>query len=139
MCRLLLSVLLAVAPPALLAQGLEPGEWEFSSTTTSPMLPKPHSSTLRHCVKKEDAEKPERWMGQKSPQSSDCKFSYGQKSGRTMSWQVSCPKSNMRGSGNARVGRGSMESDMSMSGEMRGRRFEMRTRMTGRRLGPCKS
>jgi hypothetical protein len=32
-----------------------------------------------------------------------------------------------------------MESEMQMSGDMKGRKFEMRTKMSGRRLGPCKS
>jgi hypothetical protein len=44
----------------------------------------------------------------------------------------------MRGSGTARMGRDTMESEMQMSGDAQGRKFEMRTRMSGRRLGPCK-
>jgi hypothetical protein len=77
-------------------------------------------------------------MGRQSPQT-DCKFTHGPKSGDTLTWEMSCPKSNMRGSGSARIGRGTMESDMRMSGDMQGRKFEMRTKMTGKRLGPCKS
>ncbi|HEX6267716.1 MAG TPA: DUF3617 family protein [Burkholderiales bacterium] len=138
MHQLLLAALLFAASASLHAQGLEPGEWEFTYTTRSPMLPKPHSSTLRHCVKPEDAGNPESWMGRQSPQT-DCRFTHGPKSGDTLTWEMSCPKSNMRGSGSARIGRGTMESDMRMSGDMQGRKFEMRTKMTGKRLGPCKS
>ena len=32
-----------------------------------------------------------------------------------------------------------LESDMRMTGDLRGRKLEMRTRMSGKRLGPCKS
>ena len=138
MQKLLLAVMLLAAPACLLAQGLEPGEWEFSSTTSSAMLPKPQSTTMKQCVKQEDAGNPERWMGRQN-EKSDCKFTHRRKGADTMTWEMSCPKSNMRGSGSARIGRNNMESDMQVSGDMRGRKFEMRTKMSGRRLGPCKS
>jgi hypothetical protein len=120
------------------AQNLQPGEWEFTSTTTSPMLPKPQSVTVKQCVKPEDAADPERWMGRKNDKS-DCTVTHGKKGADTLTWEMSCPKSNMRGSGSARLLRDTMESSMQMSGDMQGRKFEMQTKMSGRRLGPCKS
>ncbi len=136
--RRLLAALLVAAPTCLLAQALEPGEWEFTATTRSPMLPKPHSVTTKQCVKKEDADNPERWMGRQDGKS-DCQFTHGKKGPDTVTWEMNCPKSNMRGSGSARLGAGTVASDMHLSGEMRGQKFDMRTQMTGRRLGPCKS
>ena len=130
-------IVLLFAAPAAVAQNLEPGEWEFTATTTSPMLPKPQTATVKQCVKKEDADNPERWMGRQGDKG-DCKVTH-EKKGDTVTWQTHCPKSNLRGSGTARLGRGALESEMQMSGDMQGRKFEMRTRMTGRRLGPCKS
>jgi hypothetical protein len=120
------------------AQSLQPGEWEFTSTTSSPMLPKPQSATVRQCVKDEDASNPERWMGRQN-EKGDCKFTHSRRGPDTVAWEMSCPRQNMRGSGTARMGRDSMESEMQMSGDAQGRKFEMRTRMSGRRLGPCKS
>jgi len=136
--RRLICVLLLAAPVPALAQAIEPGEWEFTSTTNSPMLPKPQTVVVKQCVKPEDARNPERWMGRQDGKS-DCEFTHGKKGPDTVTWEMSCPKSNMRGSGSARIGRGTLQSEMHMSGEMRGQRFEMRTQMSGRRLGPCKS
>lgn len=136
--RIAATLLALACAGAAWGQGLEPGEWEFSSTTSSPMLPKPQHMTVKQCVKKEDAANPERWMGRQS-EKSDCKFTHGKKGMDTVTWEMTCPKSNMRGSGSARIGRDAMESDLQMSGDMQGRKFEMRTKMSGRRLGPCKS
>ncbi|HEX2199462.1 MAG TPA: DUF3617 family protein [Burkholderiales bacterium] len=117
--RRLLAALLVAAPASALAQALEPGEWEFTSTTRSPMLPKPQSVNMKQCVKEEDAGNPERWMGRQDGKS-DCTFTHGKKGPDTLTWEMSCPKSNMRGSGSARIGAGTLDSDMQLSGEMRG-------------------
>ena len=135
--RVLTAVLLALCAPAF-GQSLEPGEWEFTSSSSSPLLPKPQTATVRQCVKKEDADNPERWMGQQAKKN-DCTFTPGKKTADSISWEMHCPKSNMRGSGTAKVGSGTVESDMRMTGEVQGRKFEIATRMTGKRLGPCKT
>lgn len=137
MKALLFAAALGACAPAI-AQGLEPGEWEFSSTMTSAMLPKPQSMTFRNCIKKEDADNPERWMGQKQRET-DCKFTPLKKSGDGYSWEMTCPKSNMKGSGTVRIGRGTMQSEMRMSGDAKGEKFEMLTKMSGKRLGACKA
>ena len=128
---------LALCGPAL-GQGLEPGEWDFSSTMTSAMLPKPQSMNFRHCIKKEDAGNPERWMGQKQRET-DCKFTPLKKSGDGYSWAMDCPKSKMKGSGTVKIGQGTMQSEMRMSGDAGGKPFEIHTKMTGRRVGACKA
>jgi hypothetical protein len=138
MKKLALAALLAAAPVALLAEPIEPGEWEFTSTTQSPMLPKPQVMTARKCLTQEDADNPDRWMRPRTGQG-ECQFTYGEKSSDTVSWKMSCPKSNMTGSGTGRVRRNTMETDVQIAGEAQGRKFEMRARMTGRRVGPCKS
>ena len=137
MRKVLVFALVVFSAPAF-GQSLEPGEWEFTSTMTSPMIPKPQTGTFRHCIKKEDADNPERWMGQQNQQS-DCKVKVTKKSADGVSWEMSCPKSNMTGTGTARIGRGTMQSEMSMSGDMQGRKFEMNTKMSGKRLGACKT
>jgi hypothetical protein len=137
MKKVVFAFLLAAGMPAL-GQGLEPGEWEFSSTMTSPMFPKPQSMNFKHCIKKEDADNPERWMGQKQRET-DCKFTPLKKSGDGYSWEMNCPTSNMKGSGTVRIGQGTMQSDMRMSGDAKGQKFEMHTKMSGKRLGACKA
>ena len=136
--KLLAAILLTLTFPVL-GQGLEPGEWEFNSTMSSPQLPKPQAMTFRQCIKKEDADNPERWMGQKSQQT-DCKFTPLKKSGDGYSWEMNCPQSSMKGSGTVKIGPGTMQSEMRMSGEAsKGQTFTMNTKMSGKRLGACKS
>ena len=128
----------ALASAPALGAGLDPGEWEFTSVSTSRLFPKPQTATFKRCIKKEDAEDPDRWMGKPGEQS-DCKLTPGKKTADTYSWQMECPKANMRGTGSARMSRTTMEGETHMTGEVQGQKFELRTNMTGRRLGPCKS
>ena len=138
MKRQLAAAILSAASSAVFAQPpLEPGEWEFTNTMSSPMLPSPQTMTMKKCVKKEDARDPMSWSGK---QDRDCKVTPRETSGDTHSWEMSCPSSGMRGTGKTRVGRSTVESEMKMSGSStRGEKFEMTTKMSGRRLGPCKS
>ena len=138
MTRYLAAALFAVASTAAFAQPkLEPGEWEFTHTMSSPKLPNPQTMTMKRCVKKEDAGNPMSWSGK---QDRDCKVTPKGTSGDTHTWEMSCPGSGMRGTGKTRVGRGTVESEMKMSGSStKGEKFEMTTKMSGRRLGPCKS
>jgi uncharacterized protein DUF3617 len=126
-------------PASLLAQGLEPGEWEFNAVTTSPLFPSGQSTTFKRCIRKEDADNPERWMARQS-ETGPCQLTPGEKSERSMKWEVSCPKTNMRGNGIARLtGPGTVDAELRMTSEFQGYRVEMNTRTTGRRLGPCKT
>lgn len=132
----LAAVALAVVAGTALAQELQPGEWEFTTTMNMPQMPKPQTSTITRCVKKEDAN-PEKWASKGGPQT-DCKVATGAKTANSVSWTISCPQSGMRGEGSARISGGTMESSMTMSGDMGGQSFNMTTKTTGRRLGPCK-
>jgi Protein of unknown function (DUF3617) len=129
--------LAALSTPAA-AQQLEAGEWQFDTAMTSPMMPKPQSSTFTRCVKKEEASDPSKWGGKPQAQT-DCVVTPGAKSPDSYSWEISCPKSGMKGKGSARFGRGTVETEMHMTGEMQGRAFDILTKTSGKRLGPCKS
>jgi hypothetical protein len=138
MRRLALALFLVLPVPAF-SQGLEPGEWEFNAVTSSPLFPGGQTSVFRRCIRKEDAENPERWMARQS-QAGPCQLTPGEKSEDSMQWDVSCPKSNMRGHGVARLtGRGTVVSDLWMTGEFQGYRVETYTKTSGRRVGPCKT
>jgi hypothetical protein len=135
--RWLLALLLAVCGSAF-AQSLEPGEWEFNATTSSPLFPGAQSTVFRHCVRKEDADNPERWMARQS-QTGECKLTPGQRTPTFMKWEMSCPKTNMRGSGVAWItDPGTVQSEIQMTSEFQGHRIQMNTRTSGRRLGPCR-
>ena len=135
--RTLATVLAVMCAPSTAAE-LEPGEWEFTSTSTSRLFPGPQTASFRRCIKKEEAANPDRWMSQPDPQG-DCKLTPGAKTADTYTWSMECPKANMRGTGSARMSRASMEGETHMTGEVQGKKFELRTKVTGRRLGPCKA
>jgi len=134
--RFALLFLLMIASPA--RAEIDAGEWEFSSTTTSRLLPGPQNASFKRCIRKEDAQNPDRWMAEPGQQG-DCKLTPGKKSADTYTWTMECPHGNIRGAGSARLTRTSMEGETNMTGELQGQKFELRTKVTGKRLGPCKS
>lgn len=136
--RYLILAAFALLPAAALAQPVEPGEWEFVSTSTSAIFPGPQTAKFRRCIRKEEAADPDRWMGQ-SGQQGDCKVTPGAKSASSYTWKMECPSANMRGTGVARLAGTTMEGETQMSGEVQGKKFDLRTKVTGRRVGPCKS
>ena len=129
-------MLFAMCVPAL-AQEMEPGEWEFTSVSTSRLFPGPQNASFRRCIRKEEAANPDKWMSQPDPQG-DCKLTPMAKSADSYTWAMECPKANMRGTGSARMSGATMEGETQMTGEVQGRKFELRTKVAGRRLGPCK-
>ena len=137
--RNLAVAFLLLFPTVGLSQGLEPGEWEFNAVTSSPLVSGGQTSVFKRCIRKEDAENPERWMARQS-QTGPCELKPLERTKDSMKWDVSCPKTNSRGSGSARLtGPGTVESDLQMTTEIQGYRIQTHTRTTGRRLGPCKS
>ena len=139
MFRILMGACVALAFTAAHAQKMEPGQWEFTSTLISDKLPKPQTMTMKRCITKEDVKDPARMQGKPEP---DCKITPKGKSGDSYSWEMSCPKSGMRGSGTTRYGKGTIEGETKISspgkGKGKGEPFDMTTKMKGRRLGPCK-
>jgi Protein of unknown function (DUF3617) len=140
MIRSFAFIVLAVASGAAAAQqqGMEPGEWELTTTISSPMMPQPQTATVRHCIKAEDLAEPSRWMGG-SPPGSDCTLTPLERDASGASWEMACPSSGFKGRGRARFAAGMMDSEMQMRGMQNGKKFEMQTKTRGRRLGPCGS
>ncbi len=136
--RFATAVLLTACAPAFAAQ-LQPGEWQINSSTTSPLFATAQSSVFKYCVTKEDAEHPEAWMARQS-EKGECKLIPGKRTADSMTWQMSCPRTNLTGSGAARLtGPATVEGEMKLSGNFQGHAVQMSTRMSGKRLGPCKS
>jgi len=137
MLKLLPAMLLFMVCGPAFSQGLEPGEWEFNAVTSSPLFSGGQSTVFKRCIRKEDADNPERWMARQN-ETGPCQLTPGEKTPNSMKWEVSCPKTNTRGNGVARLtGPGTVESELQMTSEFQGYRVQMNTRTTGRRLGPC--
>lgn len=132
------ALLLAASAPAF-ATAMQPGEWEFNSTTTSPLFATAQNSVFKYCVTQQDADNPEAWMARQS-EKGECKLTPGERTSDSMRWKMSCPRTNLHGAGAARLtGPGSLEGEMKLSGSFQGHAVQMSTRMSGKRLGPCKS
>jgi len=107
MFRTLTASTLAFAALAAHAQ-MQPGEWEFTNTMSSAALPQPQTMTMKKCITSQQAGDPAGW--QPRPES-DCKVTPKGRSGESVSWDIACPKSGMKGSGTARLGQGTVESE----------------------------
>jgi hypothetical protein len=139
MLKRVIAIAMVAACAPVLAQSLEPGEWEFNTVTSSPLFPGGQSGVFRRCITKEDADNPERWMARQN-ETAECKLTPGERTRTSMKWEMFCPKTNMRGSGIARLtAPGRVESELQMTSEFQGYRVQMNTRTSGRRLGPCKT
>ena len=136
MKKLCLAMLSLIACGPAMAQ-IEAGEWEFTSVSTSRLFPGPQNASFKRCIPKEEAANPDRWMSNPGPQS-DCKITPGAKTANTYSWHMECPAAKMRGTGTARMTASTMDGETVMNGEVQGQKFELRTKVTGKRVGPCK-
>jgi hypothetical protein len=135
--RVVLVLLLEIAAPAW-SQALQPGEWELTTTTASRILTKPQNATFKRCLKQEDANNPEALLSREANKN-DCKLTPGARAGNTYNWEISCPKSRLRGTGTATVRGNSLQSEMQLKFEVQGQSLPVTTRTTGRRLGECQT
>ena len=135
MFRIWIGSMVALAAFAAQAQQMEAGEWEFTNTMSSPMLPQPQTMTMKRCLTSKEVSDPAGW--QPRPES-DCKVTPKGRSGDSVSWDISCPKSGMNGSGTARLAGATVESETKMTMSGQGQSVQMTTKTKGRRVGPCK-
>ena len=133
---LLTAVLALVALPAL-AQVMDPGEWEFTTTMTSPMLPKPQSATTSQCISKEDAADPTRFAS--NDQTQGCTIKPGKRGPSTYEWGVTCPVQGLTGDGQLKYTRNTMEAEIKMRVDMQDTKMDMFSKVSGRWLGACKT
>jgi Protein of unknown function (DUF3617) len=136
MLRWIAAAALAAATLPAAAQTMEPGEWEFKSIVSSPAMPQPQATVFKHCVTHAEAEDPTRFTAGR--QTADCAVTPGERTPRSYTWTVQCPKQGMTGSGKARFGGATIESEMQVTADTGGQKMQMQTHVTGRRLGPRK-
>jgi hypothetical protein len=127
--RTLVALLVFFAASAH-AQRMEEGEWEFVSEIVMAGLPRPQQSATVACLSREQARDPLHWTpGARLP--ADCRVSTMKLGPDATAWELECQISNMRGAGKAQISRGSMSSELKLTGGVV-------TKTRGRRLGACK-
>jgi hypothetical protein len=134
MTKALVSILLSCAASAAGAQQMDPGEWKFDSTLTSPLFDKPQVHSMTRCITPEQAN-PQALMG--GQPKTDCKVTTNKGAGGSVSWEMVCPKDGTKAVGSGKASGGSMEGTLRIS-EIKGDKLVMQTVTTGKRLGACK-
>lgn len=114
---------------------IEPGKWEFKSTSTNPMTGTPTVRTDTRCVV-ETSMSPERFL-KDAPQK--CDASDIAVDGQTMSWKMVCqtPMGPVEGSSRMKSTGETVEGEMKMQMTMMGSVIEIKNAWEGKRLGAC--
>jgi hypothetical protein len=124
----------ALVVPAYAAGPVKPGKWETTMEMEMPGMPmKMPPITVSHCITKEQAENPENAVPRNDRQK-DCKISDMKVDGNTVSWKMTCEKSQTSGTGSITYSGDSYTGHMDM--KMAGDR-EMHMKYSGKYLGAC--
>ena len=129
------AAVLATASDGAAARGIDPGQWQITTTMFSPILPGPQTKTGTQCVTPEDVKNPRRAIDKRLQ--SDCRAVSLRQSGDTYTWEVFCTQSGMSNKGTIRYGRGTMSGESRTTTNVTGEMLQMITKFSGKRLGPC--
>lgn len=132
----LFAVLAAASLPAA-AQNMQPGQWQFTTTMTSPLMQQPQIGNISKCVSKADADDPVSFMG--GDNAAGCHITRGASAPGSYSWTIACEKQGVSGTGKATFDLTRIESEirMTVAPKEGGQKIEMTNRTQGRYLGPC--
>jgi Protein of unknown function (DUF3617) len=119
------------------AQAMDPGEWEFRTTVSSPMMQVPQVATAVQCVTPEDARDPTRYAARN--EAPGCTVKPGARTADSYEWTVACDGQGMRGGGRARFSGKELESSMRLNVDSPGLKMEISSETKGRYMGPCKA
>jgi len=130
---------LAGASASAWSQTMRPGEWQFTTTMTSPSMQQPQTGSVNRCITKAEADDPASFMS--GGNAGGCEITRGASSPGGHSWTIACPKQGVSGAGKASYGPDRMESEISMVVALQegGQKIQMTNRTQGRYLGPCKA
>ncbi len=121
---------------AALAEGMkvEPGKWEFRTTSKAPMQPQPETRVSTTCIEKPEIT-PETFMRD----SKDCSVSGAETTATSMKWKVSCPNPHGQVNGHAEFTSAgeAVEGSMQMTMSFGSQSMSMEQRWEGKRLGAC--
>lgn len=116
---------------------VEPGSWELSVTTLMDGMPGQIGPLVQtRCLTPADARDPARVLGPAG--TGGCEFSNRRDDGNVFSFDLRCGgQVPMRGSGSVRYGAQFMDGELELAGDASGQKFVTRSRVSGRRVGPC--
>jgi hypothetical protein len=127
------ALLTLAAVPAIAADHPQkPGKWQVKLEMEMPGMPvKLPPITQEMCLTAEDLANPQKAVP--TDAKSDCKVGDYSIDGDTVTWSVSCPKQNMKGTGKITYSDTSYSGSMDMTvGEQ-----QMKTKYSGKWLGEC--
>lgn len=133
-----LILILGIAWSGMALAQVQPGNWELTVTSQMQGMDKPIGPLSKtQCFTEADTKDPGRVLGT----GGSCQFSNRRESGDTYTFDVKCGGAlPMSGSGRLRQSSGAFEGDLDLavdSGPGGGGNLGMRTKVSGRRLGPC--
>jgi len=133
-----LVLILGIAWSGMAVSQVQPGNWELTVTSQMQGMDKPIGPLSKtQCFTEADTRDPGRVLGT----GGSCQFSNRRESGDTYTFDVKCGGAlPMSGTGRLRQGPDAFEGDLDLavdSGAGGGANLGMRTKVSGRRLGPC--
>ena len=131
-----LALMLGIAWSGMAVAQVQPGNWELTVTSQMQGMDKPIGPLSKtQCFTEADTHDPGRVLGT----GGGCQFSNRRESGDTYTFDVKCGGAlPMSGSGRLRQSAGAFEGDLDLAVDSgAGANLGMRTKVSGRRLGPC--
>ena len=118
--------------PAFSAPDMQEGLWEITMITEMPGMPAGMMQPMKHssCLTKKDM------VPQKKE--SGCTMSNVKTTGNTVSWHVKCDKGNVVSEGKITYAGTKFNGVITTTTTERGEKMQMKSRMSGKRVGPCK-
>jgi hypothetical protein len=132
----LLILMLGIAWSGVAASQVQPGSWELTVTSQMQGMDKPIGPLSKtQCFTEADTRDPGRVLGT----GGSCQFSNRRESGDTYTFDVKCGGAlPMSGTGRLRQSSSAFEGDLDLTVDSGGgSNLGMRTKVSGRRLGPC--
>ncbi len=130
----MLTLAAVSAPRRADAIEIDPGKWQFTTTSQAPMVPTPRVETDTECI--EDGTRSAKDFMQDNK---DCTISDVVDTDTVLSYKVTCPNGPMvmKGVSNFKSTGSTMSGIMRMSMSMNGQEMTMDVKWEGKRLGPC--
>ena len=113
---------------------VEPGRWEFETTTKQPFAPQPMTRTSTECIAEAEID-PSTF----AKEARSCTISDIQTDGDSMKWKIVCSEGGgtMTGTGSAISTGASVTGSMNMVMQMAGQTMEIKSEWKGKRVGEC--
>lgn len=123
--------------PAWKNNAYRTGLWEVTTTSTNPMMPKPMTHTMKHCVTPEDAANACNFAQQEKQK--NCKMTDFKLVGNHASWTMTCNERGMtmNGKGESTFSQDAYAGKVDMTMNGKGMNMTMSSSFKGRRLGDC--